>query len=251
MLANDLARALDPAYLFLDAGYTPDPWQAEVMRCRGDRVLLMASRQVGKSLTTSMVAIHTAISRDDALILLFAPSQRQSMELFRKVTENYHKLDDPIPVHRELATSIELSNGSRVISLPGDSATVRGFSGVNLVVVDEAALVPNDELFIATLPMLATSKGRFLLLSTPYGKRGFFHEAWTSGDPTWTRITAKATDCPRIEPEFLEEQRRTLGQRWYNQEYACVFVDTIGQVFSDEEIGAMFGTHDATVWSDF
>lgn len=246
-----LRIGLDPALLFEAAGYAPDPWQSEAIRCEGDRVLLLASRQVGKSLSTSLIAIHTALYREEALILLFAPSQRQSLELFRKVTENYHRIGDPVPIVRELASSLELSNGARIISLPGDSATVRGFSGVALVVVDEAALVPNDELFIATLPMLATSKGRFVLLSTPFGKRGFFHQSWTSDDPTWTRITARATDCPRISPEFLEEQRRTIGERWYSQEYACNFVDTIGAVFTEEMIAGMFGEHDAGVLEGF
>lgn len=246
-----LRIGLDPSLLFEAAGYAPDPWQRDAMRCEGDRVLFLASRQVGKSLTTSMIALHTALFRDDALILLFAPSQRQSLELFRKVVENYHRIGPPVPVVRELAASLELANGARIISLPGDSGTVRGYSGAALVVVDEAALVPGDDLFIATLPMLATSKGRFILLSTPFGKRGFFHDAWTGDDPAWTRISARATDCPRISAEFLEEQRRTLGERWYGQEYMCHWVDTLGAVFSEEMIAGMFGAHDAGVLEGF
>lgn len=250
---DDISRAMDPALLFEAAGYVADPWQADAMRCRGDRLLLLASRQVGKSLTTALIAIWTAIYKDEALVLLFAPSQRQSKELFLKVTRNYHLLGDPVPIAQELTTSLELANGSRIISLPGDSATVRGYSGVDLVVVDEAALVPNDELFIATLPMLATSKGRFILLSTPYGKRGYFHDAWSNGDPTWTRITARASECSRIPPEFLAEQQKTLGSRWYSQEYECNFVDTMGAVFTEAEIRSMFAgsEHPVEVWSDF
>src|SRR5262249_50206854 len=146
---------------------------------------------------------------------------------------------------------LELANGSRVVSLPGDPSTVRGFSGVDLVVVDEAALVPTDELFVAVLPMLATSHGRFIALSTPHGKRGFFHDTWTSADPSWTRITARAADCPRIPPGFLAEQRRTLGERWYSQEYDCHFVDTMGAVFSQEMIASIFGSHDAPLLEGF
>ena len=50
--------------------------------------------------------------------------------------------------------SILLPNGSRIVGLPGREATVRGFSGVSLVVVDEASRVP-DAVYGAVTPMLA------------------------------------------------------------------------------------------------
>lgn len=244
--------ALDPALLFEAAGYRPDPWQRDAMRCEADRLALLCARQTGKSLTTAFRAIHRAVFYDHSLVLVSAPSERQSLELLRtKVIENYHRLGDPVPIRREMATALELANGSRIIALPGDSTTIRGYSGVNLIIIDEAAMVPTDDLFIAVMPMLATSKGTMILLSTPMGKRGFFHSTWTSADPTWTRITARATDCPRIPHDFLDEQRRTMGERWFGQEYECSFVDTIGQVFSEEMIRGAFGSHDAPILEDF
>jgi hypothetical protein len=255
MTARDWLRiGLDPSLLFEAADYTADRWQVEAMRNESERVLFLASRQVGKSLTTAMIANHQAIFHDDSLILLFAPSERQSLELFRRVVDIYHRLDDPVPIERELATTLELGNGSRVISLPGNSGTVRGYAGVSLVVVDEAALVPTDELFAAVMPMLATTRGRCILLSTPFGRRGFFHQAYNDGDPAWTRLVARATECPRISADFLAEQRRTLGERIYSQEYECCFVDTLGQAFSEAEIALMFKPNpacDVNVWSDF
>ena len=70
--------------------------------------------------------------------------------------------------------------------------------------------------------------GRFpvLLSRTPYGKRGFFYEAWTSRMEEWERISVPATECARIPKEFLEEERRVLGDWWFQQEYMCEFVDT-------------------------
>jgi hypothetical protein len=242
---------LDPAVLFRLAGFEPDVWQADAVRGDGDRVLILASRQVGKSLTTGIKAIHRAVFYEESLILLFAPSQRQSQELFKKVIDNYHRIGEPVPVARELQTSIELANGSRIVSLPGDPATVRGFSGVALVVVDEAAMVSDDGLFTAILPMTATSEGAVWALSTPMGRRGFFFEAWTGDDPAWTRITAMATACPRIPAAFLAEQRRTLGERWFQQEYACEFVDTFGSVFSEEEVAGLFGEHASPLLDGF
>ena len=99
--------------------------------------------------------------------------------------------------------SLSLRNGSRVVRLPGTAATIRGFSAPDLIIEDEAAFV-DDGFYRATRPMLATtSGGRLILMSTPYGKRGHFYEAWhESGD--WHRVEVPATDCPRITPAIAE-----------------------------------------------
>jgi hypothetical protein len=241
-LEDELAIRFDPSLLMEAAGLTPDPWQARALRSEAKRLLILAPRQSGKSTTTSLIALHPALFQDGSLILLVSKSERQSLELFRKVVEMYHRLGDPVPLTRELTFSIELSNRSRVIALPGDPSTIRGFSGPWLVVVDEAALV-DDALFTAVLPMLAVSQGRLVALSTPFGRRGFFCEQWENGDPVWERITATATECPRIDPAFLEEQRRLLGPRMFAQEFGCEFVEAVDQVFSTDSIEAIF--HDA------
>ena len=86
---------------------------------------------------------------------------------------------------------------------------MRGFSAVSLLLVDEASRVP-DELYKAMRPMLAVSDGDLWLMSTPYGKRGFFWETWANGGRmrTWERSRAPATECTRISKGFLEEERR-------------------------------------------
>src|SRR5262249_39600343 len=129
------------------------------------------------------------------------------------------------------------ANGSRVVSLPGDEATIRGYSGVKLLVVDEAARVP-DDLYRAVRPMLAVSGGRLICLSTPWGKRGFYFEAWHGANPRH-RVRVEASQCPRISAEFLEEERQALGERWFRQEYGCSFEDVIDSVFSHDDIMAM------------
>ena len=58
------------------------------------------------------------------------------------------------------------------MGLPANEATVRGFSAVSLMVVDEAARVP-DDLYEAVKPMLAVTDGALWLMSTPFGRRGF------------------------------------------------------------------------------
>ena len=83
--------------------------------------------------------------------------------------------------------------------------------------------------------MLAVSHGKLIALSTPFGQRGWFYEAWRS-DEEWERIRVSADQCPRILPAFLAEEKRALGERWFRQEYMCSFEDTIDAVFSAADI---------------
>ena len=73
-----------------------------------------------------------------------------------------------------------------------------------------------------------------MLLSTPFGARGFFHHEWTEGGPSWQRVQVKAADCPRISPQWLQAERGLIGEWWYRQEYECEFVSTLDQVFGYE-----------------
>ncbi len=127
--------------------------------------------------------------------------------------------------------SLQFPNGSRLVGVPGKEETIRGFSAVGLLLIDEAARV-SDELYNSVTPMLAVGGGHLWLMSTPHGKRGFFYEAWSRGR-NWTRISVKATDCPRIDKEFLDEQRLEMGERRFRQDYLCEFEESEGQIFSD------------------
>jgi hypothetical protein len=149
----------------------------------------------------------------------------------------------PVPPARETALSLSLTNGSRIVSLPASPDTIRGYSAVDLLVIDEAAMVP-DELWIAVNPMLAVSQGRLICLSTPLGKRGWFYDIWHDQQSEWERVRVTAEDCPRISPEFLEEQKQSLGERWFRQEFCCSFEETIDQIFSTESVLGAFDSHE-------
>ena len=238
-LAVDLARGLDPVALAGGVGMVPDVWQRETLRSDHPRILLNVCRQGGKSITCAVKAIHTALYEPGSLILCLSPSLRQSGELFRKVTASYKSLGRPVPSDAESATTLTLENGSRVVSLPGTEATIRAYSAVRLLLVDEAARVP-DDVIAAVRPMLAVSGGQLVALSTPYGCRGWWYEAFENGGATWERVRIPASECPRISPEFLAEERAALGPWFYEQEYDCQFRSAGGQMFTEEMIGAMF-----------
>lgn len=228
----------DAVLMATRAGITPDGWQSDLLRSDAKQMILLCSRQSGKSTVSSILAIHEAIYQENSLILLLSPSLRQSQELFRKLQTVYNELDSPVlPQPKEVsALRMELDNGSRIIALPGKEATIRGFSGVSLLIVDEASRVP-DSLYQAIRPMLAVSGGRIVLLSTPFGKRGFFYSEWTDG-AEWMRTKITAEQCPRIDAEWLERERQKIGDWWYLQEYFCEFVETDDAVFAFADIEA-------------
>ena len=239
MLSHDLKVALDPvAWCRTSLDLEPDPWQAEVLRSPSKRMLLNCSRQSGKSTVTSALALHTAIYQPGSLTLCLSPTLRQSSELFRNVARFYQSIGHEVPSTAESALRLELANKSRIVALPGKEQNVRGMAKVSLLIVDEAARVP-DDLYYSVRPMLAVSGGRLIALSTPFGTRGWWYEAWKSQEP-WQRWEIPASKCPRISPEFLEEEKRVLGSFWFEQEYNCAFIDAQTQLFRREDVDAMF-----------
>ena len=201
-LAEDLKLALDRVSFARSISFEPDEWQAEALRSNAPRQLYNASRQSGKSTVAAVLAVHTALYDPGSLVLLVSPTLRQSQELFRKCIGFYAASGKAVPPESETALTLTLENASRIVSLPGGKGhTVRGYSSVRLLVVDEASRVP-DELYASLRPMLAVSGGRLIALSTPFGTRGWWYEAWKSAEP-WERYHVTAAECPRILPEFL------------------------------------------------
>jgi hypothetical protein len=210
-------------------GLEPDPWQVRLLRSDAPRVLMNVSRQAGKSTAAAVVGLHRALYHAGSLVLVLAPAERQAKETFGKMARFYHALGHPIPADSYRKLGLALANGSRIEALPGTEKTIRGFSGVDLLLVDEASRI-EDGLYHAVRPMLATSGGRLVLLSTPAGRRGVFFEEWTAGEG-WERYEVKAEECARIPASFLEEERAALPAFIYDQEYCCAFVDLEDQLF--------------------
>jgi hypothetical protein len=181
-----------------------------------------------------VIALHRALYHPGSLVLCLAPALRQSQELFAKIAGFYRDLGRPVPPQGERKLSLELENGSRIITLPGSEKTIRGFSGATLLLVDEASRV-DDGLYYAIRPMLAVSGGSLIMLTTPYGKRGVFYEEWITSHE-WERFEFPASQCPRISEAFLREEEESLPPFIYRQEYECSFEETEDQVFTIDMI---------------
>ncbi len=230
------ACALSAAAFSQQAGITPDPWQRRLLLSDAQRVLINCSRQSGKSTTIATLALHTALYTPNSLVLMLSPSLRQSGELFKKCLGVYRAIGRPVTAESETALSLTLANRSRIVSLPGKEGVIRGYSGVRLLLIDEASRVP-DDLYMSVRPMLAVSGGRLIAASTPFGTRGWWYDAWRGKEP-WERYEIPAADCPRITPEFLAEERRTMGDWWFLQEYNCQFLDAQTSAFRQADIDA-------------
>jgi phage terminase large subunit-like protein len=247
-VASDIATALDPTRLLRAAGLDPDPWQRDLLLSPWRRALLLCSRQSGKSTVTAALGLHTALYQPGSTTLLTAPSMRQSKELFAKVWGFYRDMGKPVRVERKSALRAQFVNGSRVIALPGKERNLRGFTA-DAIVIDEAARV-EDSLYHAIRPMLAVSGGRLVALTTPWGKRGWFYEAWTDDSQDWHRVKVTADDVPRITESFLEQERRELGSWLFRQEYFVEFTDTEDQFFRTDDIERAAGHDFAPLFQD-
>jgi hypothetical protein len=214
-------------------GFEPDDKQEELLRSRANRLLLNCTRQWGKSTTTAIKALHRALHHPGQLVIALSPSARQTAELMRKI-ETFVKKAGLVPRgDGDNEMSLLFANDSRIVGLPGTDGTIRGFSSVKLLIIDEASRV-SEASYRAARPMLAVGLGDLMCLSTPFGKRGFFYEEWANGGSGWLRIQVPASHCPRISTQFLADEKASLGDLWFRQEYCCEFVETQDQLFSHE-----------------
>ena len=220
------------------AGIQLDDWQRHVLESDEKRLLLLCSRQTGKSEAVALAGAYRAIYQRGARVLVIAPTLRQSRNLFERISHAVHSTE-PVPrIIRRTSTHIQFAHGGSVRALPRDSPDgVRGLVASH-VVIDEAAFC-RDEVLHVVLPMLSTTGGSLTMLSTPSGPSGLFYEAWRD-EAGWTRIKVLAANCPRISEEFLRDARRKLGDLSFRQEFLCEFVQASSTFFSAELIRQAF-----------
>ena len=216
---------------------TPDKLQAEVLNATENRLLLLCTRQWGKSTMTAAKALHHALTTPNAFILVGSACKRQSKELVLKFNDFAQRLLGKAP--KPEGEGYRLPNRARIVPLPQSPDKVRCYSAPTLIIIDEAAFV-KDELFEALTPALATSDGALWLLSTAGEKKGFFHKTWVGRTEDWKLVKATADDCPRISSKFLARERIAKGEVTYNREYYCEFHSGRHQFVDESYLEAIF-----------
>ncbi|MFB6089346.1 MAG: terminase large subunit domain-containing protein [Candidatus Aenigmatarchaeota archaeon] len=217
--------------------FRPFDYQDDILHDGSPVVVVCCGRQVGKSTIAAVKGLHYAFTHEEVTVLIVAPTQRQSSNLFRKMKMFLNAYLMP-SVTRSTRTEIEFSNGSRIISLPSGSEgdSIKGYTA-DLLIVDEAAFVP-DPVFPAIMPMLATTKGQLILLSTPNGRRGFFYEQWKQArkDMDISTYHLPSATSPLISDDFLQSQRERMTKRKYRVEYMAEFISKTGTFFPEDVV---------------
>lgn len=213
-----------------------DPWQRAVLEHQGN-VCIRAGRQVGKTEVISLKAAQFARDRSGTVTLVIAASQKQSGWLFDRIKGQIDNMEakKEIKYARESTrTRIWLSNGSEIHSLPAGRTGqfIRGLT-LDLLIADEAAYIP-EEVWRAVTPMIAVSRklrglGWVILLSTPFGKGGYFYESYV--DPDFKSFHVSSEKCKRIPKDFLLKEKKRMTKAEYAQEYLGDFIDEWNQFF--------------------
>jgi hypothetical protein len=221
------------------SGTKLDPWQIGVLRSRHPALLLLTSRQVGKSFVVSLRAAYRAKYMHRRVGIL-SPTLRQSGIVHRRA-KTWLVAGGSADIARQTLTEIEMKDGGAIVAFPGDrpDLAIRGDTLDDLI-VDEASRI-KDELIAAASPTMATKPdANFTFLSSPAGPRGSFHRSWTEED-WWHKVIVTADQCPRISPEFLARERLRLGDAIFSQEYLGAFIAAPGGIFDPVALDDIFG----------
>jgi hypothetical protein len=224
-------------YNFLKPWETLDDWQMEFLRNLYLNKVLRSGRQVGKSTIVSIGAGEFALKNSKKNIMIIASVERQAQLLFEKVLSYIHaKAKNQILGGKDKPTrhKLTLKNGTRIYCLPtGDTGYgIRGYT-IDLLIADEAAFIGED-VWTAVTPMMAVTKGKMWLLSTPLGKKGYFYRCFD--DENFEKYHIRSTECPRRDEEFLKQEEKRMTKAQFAQEYLGEFIDQYHQFFPDDLI---------------
>ena len=214
-----------------------DQWQKQILDTKGN-ICVRSGRQVGKSTIVSIKAGDYAVKNRKKTILIISSTERQAYLLFEKVFsylyDNYPKKIILKGKDRPTKTRIKLFNKSVIYCLPTgpDGHGIRGYT-VDLLIADEAAFIGED-VWTAVTPMVATTQGDVILLSTPHGRSGYYYDCFSR--PNFTSFHISSENCGRIPKEYLDAEKSVMSKVQYAQEYLGEFIDELRQFFPDHLI---------------
>ncbi len=215
-------------------GMKPFPYQARLLEDTSKRIVAVWGRQSGKTTTIAMKAIYFADTNPKVTVLITAPSLRQSMIMFDRIAAFvFSSAYLRNKVVRATRTLIHFENGSRIIALPCSEHMLRGYTA-NMIILDEASWIPEEVITQILFPMLTTTRGYAIFLSTPWDKNHFFYRAFVN--PNYSVHKVKSEECPLVTNEFLEEMRENMTREAYLMEYEAEFVEALNSYFPQDLI---------------
>jgi len=231
-----LKKLQDDPVLFAEVvfGFKPFPYQQKLLQDESKRIVACMGRQTGKTTVNAIKAIHFAYCNPKILVLIVSPSLRQSMIMFDRILDLiYSNPWLPKSVVRKTRTLIHLDNGSRIVALPCSANLLRGYTA-DLIIADECSFMPEEVITQVMFPMLSTTNGTAIFLSTPWGRNHFFYRAFM--DPNYSVHHVRSSESLLITKEFLEEQRRNMTAETYKMEYEAEFTEAATSFFPQDLI---------------
>ena len=166
------------------------PYQRRWVEDDATLKIWVAARQVGKSFALALEAVLMAL-RAKCSILLLSASERQSREIMVKVYSHMRVLNamtkNLAKAEAETKTEIRIPGGSRIISLPANPDTSRGFSGH--VFLDEFAFHRDSRAIWRALFPTVTRGYKIRISSTPQGKQNMFYDVWAHNEKFYKQKT--------------------------------------------------------------
>jgi len=215
-------------------GIEPFNYQAKLLEDDKKRIVACMGRQTGKTTTIAMKAIYFADTNPNVTVLITAPSLRQSMIMFDRIaTFVYSSANLRNKIVRATRTLIHFENGSKIIALPCSENLLRGYTA-HMVILDEASWIPEEVITQVLFPMLTTTQGYAIFLSTPWDKNHFFYRAFVN--PSYSVHKVKSEQCPLVTKEFLEEMKQNMTREAYLMEYEAEFVEALNSYFPQDLI---------------
>jgi hypothetical protein len=216
LLLDELC-VIDPvAWSRARAGFHLDPWQKAFLRANGNTAVL-AGRRVGKTAVVALKAAHhIAVARDldvERTALVIAPSLRQATETTRAARAALAKALPDVEFASDNKLQIELPWGARLIALPGEASTSRGFTASMAIAEESQSLEHADEIFATIAPTLATTGGPLIVVGTPMDYQDALYpifEGDAAYDQTWTRFASPPAGAPACQDRSL----RNSGGFW-------------------------------------
>ena len=219
--------------------FQPSAKQAEVLNTDAKYLILCCNRQWGKTTTIAIKALHHALHHPDQTIVILSRTKHQASILINRASVFTQRLGIRIRRVMGFPLSVQLPNGSNIIAVAHNGDTSVG-NTANVLIVDEAALV-QDHIYWLVSAAVSRTKGKLWLMSTPRHQAGFFYNIWHNADPRWTRIFSPVTDCPEIDPDYLDMQRAADPIR-YRQDFLCEFIQPADRLTNAETVKRMIRT---------
>lgn len=233
----DLAEARESLGSFASmVGCSLEHWQARTLKLVAWVTTIVAPRQSGKSRSLAVLALWSAFRRREQRVLLISAGEDASRRLLAEVRRI--ATGSPLlagSVVDEQAGLLTLSNGSEVRSVPASERQVRGWA-VDLLLVDEAAMVPDDLLLSAAFPTTAARpEARIVLASSATVAAGAFFDHAIRGEQGAEHVRTfrwALTDAHWIAPSTIEAARESMSSTRFAAEYEGVFASGADALFS-------------------